>query len=213
MISRPFSACSGSTSTPSSSIRGLVGRERLAHRRLDRGERGRADLLEDEVVDAAAEARPHHALAGRGLEDDPDRLADVALVARHRDVAGERIDRDRIAQPTPRKSRWSERVHVSLRSAPSARPSRSRWARRPRRRWSPCRAAGRPPISTVALPLATTPPTCGLSAVDERADVRVAAGAPGRLAADQHRRGAGAGPERRAVAGRVADAGGGCPIS
>src|SRR6478672_5033860 len=27
---------------------------------------------------------------------------------------------------------------------------------------SPCRAAGRPPIITVTLPTATTPPTCGL---------------------------------------------------
>jgi hypothetical protein len=36
-------------------------------------------------VHAAAELRPHRALAGRGAEDQLDRLVDVLLVARERD--------------------------------------------------------------------------------------------------------------------------------
>src|SRR3954454_6830250 len=50
-----------------------------------------------------------------------------------------------------------------------------------------------------------------LYAVDKRAGVRVAACPPGGLAADQHRRRARAGRERRAMAGRIADPGSGLP--
>src|SRR5271165_139288 len=39
---------------------------------------------EDEVMDAAAVVRPHHALLLRGREDDPDRLLDLCVVGRCR---------------------------------------------------------------------------------------------------------------------------------
>src|SRR5262249_32703141 len=42
---------------------------------------------EDEVGEAAAEVRPHHALARARAEDDPHRLAHALLVLRERDVA------------------------------------------------------------------------------------------------------------------------------
>src|SRR6185503_7675265 len=51
----------------------------------DVAHRPRARGREDEVVDAAPEVRPHHALAGGGAEDEPDRLADVVLFAHLRD--------------------------------------------------------------------------------------------------------------------------------
>src|SRR5215813_2162045 len=43
---------------------------------------------EDEVVNVAAERRPHDPLSRRGAEDDEDRIADALLEDRHRDAAG-----------------------------------------------------------------------------------------------------------------------------
>src|SRR6476646_6686096 len=43
---------------------------------------------EDEVVDPAAELRPHRTLAGRRAQDQPDRLLDLAFARDHRDAAG-----------------------------------------------------------------------------------------------------------------------------
>jgi hypothetical protein len=48
------------------------------------------DRGEDQVVDGAAELRAHRALAGRGGEDQPDGLLDLALAADQGDAAGGR---------------------------------------------------------------------------------------------------------------------------
>ena len=50
---------------------------------------------------------------------------------------------------------------MASRSAPSERPRAIAFGAPASTTWSPCRAAGRPPMSTVALPTATTPPTWG----------------------------------------------------
>ena len=61
--------------------------ERDAHGLVDARERVGVDPLEDAVVHGAAELRAHRPFAGRGREDDPDRLLDVDLLARQGDPA------------------------------------------------------------------------------------------------------------------------------
>ena len=62
----------------------------------------RVDRLEDERVQPGAEVGPHHALARRRAEDDPDRLTDVVLVRHDGDVAS-RIDGERMPTRFQRK--------------------------------------------------------------------------------------------------------------
>ena len=95
-----------------------------------------------------------------------------------------------------------------IRSSPWARPTRSHSAARFDDHVA-LRAAGRPPIITVTLPTATTPPTCGFSPSTSGQSMRIRDRPPRRLPADQHGRAARPGPERRAVARDVADACGG----
>ena len=45
------------------------------------------DRREQQLVDAATELGPHHPLAGRGTQDDPNRLVDLLLAARQGDPA------------------------------------------------------------------------------------------------------------------------------
>ena len=61
--------------------------ERVAHLGLHLGDGRGVDRVEHEVVDAAAELRPHRPLALGGGEDQVDRLVDVGLVGRERDAA------------------------------------------------------------------------------------------------------------------------------
>ena len=105
-----------------------------------------------------------------------DRLLDVLLVGhrlrsapvRRRSGAGRPIRCPGTRVRARRSTSWladQHRRRAERRSALGAPASTT---------WSPCRAAGRPPMSTVALPTATTPPTCGLGPSDERAGMDVA---------------------------------------
>ena len=69
-----------------------------AHRLVDPRERVGVDPFEDAVVHGAAELRAHGPFAGRGREDDPDRLLDVDLVARQGDPAAV-VDAEREREP------------------------------------------------------------------------------------------------------------------
>ena len=201
--SLPSTVASSSTVTAEHVDPRLVAAQRFLDLGPDPLKRRAVDRGEHEIVDAAAEIGPHHPLARRGLEDDPDRLADVLLV-----FDGERRARcagssaTGIAQPRPRKSLRSSSRRSSDHHRRRAGRDRVR-AARPRRPCRPGAPPDSPPIITVVLPDRDDAADMRLQAVDQRAGVRCRdLRPPCRLAADQHGRAAGPGRERRAVTGR-----------
>ena len=78
--------------------------ERAAHLGLEPARRRGVDRVEHEVVDAAAELRPHRPLAGRGAEDDLDRLVHIRLARREGDAAAP-VDREGEREPRAEKFR------------------------------------------------------------------------------------------------------------
>ena len=158
----PRTVASSSTVTPSTSMRASQRRSASSTVGADPLQRRAVHRVEHQLVDAAAEIRPHHALARRGLEDDagstggcPPRTATLATspvrgssVHRHRPAAAEKVlalGCQVVAHP------------IITVGAPTA----IAFGAPASTTMSPCRAAGSPPIITVMLPTATTPPTCG----------------------------------------------------
>ena len=161
--SRPWALASSSTVTLEHVDARLVAAQRLLDFGADPLAASRAvDRLEDQLVDAAAEIGAHHALAGRGLENDADRLADILLVFGRGDAAA-CAGRRRPASPSPAPGSPCARPSPVTRSSPSAHRAAIALGAPASTTISPCRAAGRPPIITVVLPTATTPPTCGFT--------------------------------------------------
>src|SRR4029079_18534435 len=135
----------------------------LLHRGADALDDRAVDRLEDKVVNAAAEVRAHHALAGGGLQDDEDRLADVVLERDGVHEAGARVELDR-HRPAAAEEVLAlvDEVLTAHPRITVAAPSVIAFGALASITVSPCRAAGRPPIITVTLPTPTTPPTWGL---------------------------------------------------
>ena len=88
----------------------------------------------------------------------------VAFVGDGRDAAARGLDAEGIGPAAPHELLACRRaVHpISTVARPAAMGSGGPASTT----WSPCRAAGSPPIRTVALPTETTPPTCGLGPSD-----------------------------------------------
>ena len=170
--------------------------QRVADGVRDLARGGRVGGREDEVVDGAAELRTHRPLAGRGGEDQPDALDDLAVAADQRDRAG------RVGAQRERPA-FADEVHRSQPPIMTVRQPRMIGAPQPAR--SPTRAAGMPPISTVVLPGGMIGARRMHGRRRERADVWCADDGR-RHAADQYGRRRPGGPMTPGMSGRVADA-------
>src|ERR1051326_2499146 len=84
--------------------------QRLVHGRLDHRARRPIHRAEHELMDVAAEVRPHDTFAFRGAEDDVDRLSYLLLVGRGRDATAS-VELDRKAPATA--ERCSVACHAS----------------------------------------------------------------------------------------------------
>src|SRR6266853_2639552 len=118
-------------------------------------------------MNAAAKVWSHHALTRSGFENDEDRLPDIFFVGNTRDQTSTRVELYWHGPTTTKKilSFWCKSVDahpIITVGAPLAIESGGPTSTT----MSPCRAAGRPPIITVVLPTATTPPTCGFGPSD-----------------------------------------------
>src|SRR5262249_5844684 len=121
---------------------------------------------EHKLMNAAAKVWPHHAFTRSGFKNDEDRLPDVLFVSNTRNETRTRVERDRHGPATAQEV-FSFRCEIAAHPiitvvAPltigSGGPTSTTVP--------PRRAAGRPPIITVMLPTATTPPTCGFGPSD-----------------------------------------------
>ena len=149
-----------------------------------RGEAGGVEVCwaRKQIVDLAAEVRSHHPLAGRGAEDDDDRLADQLLVRAPMATPPVQFTSTGYCQPLPRKLRatqtprycavaapFDERRHAphSRRMRYSSRPTvipplqngQRRLAVRPAETDRARPAKSSPPLRPPALPPAPVPET------------------------------------------------------
>ena len=143
---------------------------------------------EDQVLQPAAEVGAHHAFTGRRRQDRPDRLANgVDGVRDECDAARPSSTVTGKFHPRPRKSTSSRSPALIRLHRPIRHHRGTRSVRRPTRA-SPSRAAGRPLIITVVLPVVMTPASSRRA--DEAAALRHVR-RDGRGAADHGRRLAG----------------------